>query len=998
MTKSFLLFNQQMPIPQLNRVPQQSWRSQQNKYSPSKKTTRLSPVLNLKRGGSSMPPSRKPKRNILGKNLKKNLLSGVAILILLGFLSGLGVIAWFSRGLPEPGQLIDRELAQSTKIYDRTGEQLLYEIHGDQQRTLVTLTEMPEYVKWATVAIEDKDFYHHKGFSLWAIARTAFTNVIRGEKAGASTLTQQLVKNAMLTSEKRYSRKIREVLLAYKMEKKFAKDEILQMYLNEIPYGSTAYGVEAAAQRYFAKSVRDISLAEAAVLAALPQGPSRYSPYGQNLDLLIGRQQYILDQMVEQGYISEDDAEVAKAQDLEFKKQQSNIKAPHFVMYIKEKLEGRYGIKAVEQGGYKIITTLDLYKQEIAEEVITEQAEARLTDYEASNASLVSIDPKTGQILAMVGSKDYFNDEIDGQVNIATSLRQPGSSMKPLVYASSFIKGYTPDTILYDVVTNFSNDEANPYEPNNYDLKEHGPVSIRKALAGSLNVPAVKAIYLSGVSNVTDLATDIGYTSLNDPDRYGFSLVLGGAEVKLLEHTNAFAAFAREGLVNPVTGILRVEDSEGNVLEEFEQNDKKVLDGNIARMVNDILSDNNARAYAFGTQNWLTLGSRPVAAKTGTTNDYRDAWTIGYTPSIVTGVWVGNNDNTEMKRGAAGGVVAAPIWHDYMQKVLGDTPIEQFKKPDIKKTGKAVLDGEVGAPTIVRIDKVSGKLASEFTPPELIEEKMFFEPHSILYYVDKDDPTGDIPENPANDPQFNLWEERVLAWAEKEAASSTTASSTFIFSSDAPPTEVDDVHLPENIPDLRVITPSNNQVQLEKTLSVRIDTDSKLGVERVEYYLNDNLFRTETQSPFYLDQDISFLNNGYHKLTVRSCDEYSNCKSAEVEFNLILDRTLTVTDSEISLSSPLNGLAVNNIDFPLLINGSLTQPIAVARVDLFYINENDEKVFIDSVQPINSPNYSTTWPEAPQSGAYRIKAEAVLWNGNVRNSELTTVVVNNPNN
>ena len=319
------------------------------------------------------------------------------------------------------------------------------------------------------------------------------------------------------------------------------------------------------------------------------------------------------------------------------------------------------------------------------------------------------------------------------------------------------------------------------------------------------------------------------------------------------------------------------------------------------------------------------------------------------------------------------------------------------KSQKLKKTGKAVLDGEVGAPTVIKVDSVTGKLASEFTPTELIEEKLFFEPHSILYYVDKDDPTGPKPENPSADPQFELWEERILEWAEREAASSTSATSTFIFSTEAPPTEVDDVHLPENVPTLRVITPSNNQVQLEPKLSVRISTQSKRGVDRVDYFLNDNLFFSATKKPFYLDKNISFLNNGYHKLTVKSCDDVDNCKSESVEFNLILEQTLKVSDSSILLDSPLNGLAVNNIDYPLLINGSVTQPSAVARVDLFYINEGDEKQPITTIQPIDNNNFSTTWPDAPASGTYRIKAEAVLWNGNVRGSELVTIVVNNPN-
>ena len=809
---------------------------------------------------------------------KKTLKFGFFFLVGLG-LMGLVTVAWLSRGLPDPNRLIDRQIAQSTKIYDRTGETILYEIHGDEKRTLVSLDEIPDYVKWATIAVEDKDFYNHGGFSLWAMFRTAVTNVLFGKKAGGSTLTQQFIKNAVLSPEKTYTRKIKELILAYKVEEKFSKDEILQMYLNEIPYGSTAYGVEAASQRYFGKSVKDVNLAEAAILAALPQAPSRYSPYGSNKETLINRQHYILDLLRDQGRVPEAKTEAAKQYQLEFKKQnEDNITAPHFVMYIKELLAEKYGEKAIEQDGLKIYTTLDLYKQKIAEEVIKEQVEKNSKNFEASNAALVSIDPKTGQILAMVGSKDFFDEEIDGQVNVATSPRQPGSSLKPLVYAASFLKGYTPNTIIYDVVTNFSNDPANPYEPHNYDNKERGPISIRSALAGSLNIPAVKAIYLAGIDNVLSLAKDFGYSTLFDRDRFGLSLVLGGGEVKLLEHTNAYGVFAREGLISPVTSILKVEDKDGNILEEFEPGEeKRVLDAKVARMINDVLSDNNARTFVFGAKNWLTLDSRPVAAKTGTTNDYHDAWTMGYTPSIVTGVWVGNSDNAAMKRGADGSVVAAPIWHEYMARVLGDTPIETFNAPEIPKTGKAVLDGEIGGDKI-KIDRASGLLATEFTPANFIEEKVFNQNHSILYYIDKDDPLGSAPKNPENDPQFLLWENRIQAWA-----SATTTNAT------NPPTEYDNLHILENIPSFEIITPTNNQSVIEPTLSAQIRATAPRGINRAEYYIDNNLIATSSSYPFGFNNNVNFLTNGFHNLKIRVCDDIDNCAEKSVEFNLMLD-------------------------------------------------------------------------------------------------------------
>ncbi|MCX6795992.1 MAG: transglycosylase domain-containing protein, partial [Candidatus Falkowbacteria bacterium] len=618
-----------MPIPQLKHT--QSWRSHKKYYVNRGKIIQRRQTARRKKG-------------LFSSAIKKKILYffGGAILICCLILAA--AIFWLSRSLPDPNHLIEREVAQSTRIYDRTGKNIIYEIFSEQKRTLVKLSDIPADVKNATIAIEDKDFYKHKGFSFWAIFRSAVTDIIFRRSAGGSTLTQQFIKNAVLTNEKTLTRKIKELILAYRLEQKFSKDEILQMYLNEIPYGSTAYGVQAASQLYFGKDVKDTNLAEAAILAALPQAPTRYSPYGSHKDLLIGRQQYILELMSKQGYITEQEMNDAKNTEVKFKTPSASMIAPHFVMHIKEILSDKYGEKMVEQGGLKITTTLDLYKQNIAEEAIKTIGEKNSAKYDAGNAALLSLDPKTGQILAMVGSRDYFNDDIDGQVNVITSQRQPGSSIKPIIYSAAFIKGYTPNTILFDVVTNFSTSDT-PYEPHNYDSKEHGPVTMRQALAGSLNVPAVKTLYLAGVDNVLNLAQDFGYTTFSDRSRFGLSLVLGGGEVKPIEHFNAFSAFAREGIIHPVTGLLKVEDSAGNVLEEYKDDaGKQVIDPKIAREINNILSDNSARAFIFGEKNYLTLDNRPVAAKTGTTNDYHDAWTIGYTPSIVTGVWVGNSD------------------------------------------------------------------------------------------------------------------------------------------------------------------------------------------------------------------------------------------------------------------------------------------------------------------------------------------------------------------
>ena len=978
-----------MPIPQLSRKTRspRSWNNKKKKYYISH--------TDYKRGKNI---SSRKKKTKLPRIIINKLAKFLIIIIILGGIFGLATVVWLSRNLPDPNRLIDRQVAQTTKIYDRSGEIILYEIHGAEKRTLVNFNQIPEYLKNATVAIEDKDFYKHKGFSFWAIFRTAVTNILRGQKAGGSTLTQQLIKNAILTPEKTYTRKIKELLIAYKVENKYSKDEILQMYLNEIPYGSTAYGVQAASRRYFGKSAQEISLAEAAILAALPQAPTRYSPYGSNKDLLIARQHYILDLMVKQNYISEEEAEQAKTAELEFKEQTDNIMAPHFVMYVKELLADKYGEKMIEQEGLKIWTTLDLYKQEIAEEVIKDRCEKNKTNYDAWNAALISLDPKTGQILAMVGSRDYFaesepEDCVSGRSckfepndNVTIRGRQPGSSFKPVVYATAFLKGYTPDTVLYDVVTNFST-TAKPYEPHNYDSQEHGPVTIRKALAGSLNIPAVKIIYLAGINNVLDLADDLGYTTLKDRSRFGLSLVLGGGEIKLIEHTNAFSAFAREGKLHPTTAILKIEDKDGKVIEEYKDKEKKVLEPKIARLINNILSDNAARAFAFGETNWLTLGSRPVAAKTGTTNDYRDAWTIGYTPSIVTGVWAGNNDNTEMKRGAAGGTVAAPIWHDYMQKVLGDTPIEYFKQPEKIITGKPVLDGKIGGEIKVKIDKSSGLLATEYTPEHLIEEKTFSQHHSILYYINKNDPRGDPAKDPVKDPQFELWESRVLAWAKEQEQE---------LSDEKPPTEYDNLHKPENQPTFIIESPTNNQIIMEPLLAVDINASAPRGINRAEYYINDNLLASISSYPFDLSQSISFLSNGFHKLKVRVCDDVDNCSEKTLEFNLILDEPPVINNINTSWLEPGSGLAVTNIDFPLILKVNIVNPMQTAKINFYYLADNsNEPQYITTLQPVETSPAVTQWATVPASGTYRLYAEAYGWNGQFAKNEEITITVTN---
>lgn len=701
---------------------------------------------------------------------------------------------YYSRFLPDPNNWQNRRVIQSTKIYDRDGKNLLYEIHGEEKRTVVPFDQIPQIVKNATITAEDAEFYNHFGINFRGILRAILADVTNKKLIeGGSSITQQLVKNTYLSPERTFSRKIKEFILAIALERRYSKDEILNFYLNQIPYGSNSYGIEAAAQTYFNKSAKDLSLAEAVYLAALPKAPSYYSPYGSHPDELKARANYILERLYELKYISRKDHQDALNNQINFIGQKTQIAAPHFVMFTRDYLNEKYGEDFVEKGGLKVTTTLNLDLQKIAENAVEEGAK-RNEIYNAKNASLVAIDPKTGQILAMVGSKDYFgNPEPDGcepgkscqfepNVNIATRLRQPGSSFKPFVYATAINNGYTPDTVIWDVPTEFNPlcswtgvaepgiDQNTCYKPKNYDGKFRGPVTLKEALANSLNVPSVKVLYLAGINNSINTAESMGITTLKDRSQYGLSLVLGAAEVKLLDIVSAYGVFATNGMRQKPTGILKVEDSNSHVLEEYKDESQKIISDQVAREINNILSDNNARALMFGLYSPLSLADRPAAAKTGTTQDpndatkAKDAWIIGYTPSLVAGVWTGNNDNAPIEKGGAGVMAAGPIWHDFMTQALKDKPIETFPKPDPTVTDKQILNGQYQISVKLRINKNNGLLASEKTPQDSVEEKDFKEVHNILYWVDKNDPQGSPPENPDGDPQYKNWEAAIQNW------------------------------------------------------------------------------------------------------------------------------------------------------------------------------------------------------------------------------------------
>lgn len=596
----------------------------------------------------------------------------------------LGIYIYLST--PSVSSLTEGKISQTSIIYNRTGEHVLYEIHGEENRKVIPHGQIPDFVRQATIAAEDNDFYSHKGIDPKAILRSLKADVSSNEiQQGGSTITQQLARNVFLTREKTFKRKLYEVILAVKIESAYSKDEILDMYLNEIPYGSNAYGLESASETFFGKSAFELSLDESVLLSALPNATTLYSPYGNHTSELIKRKNKILDRMAELKFISETDAESAKQTDtlskvIPFKQ---TIDCPHFVFYVKEQLEKQYGADMLEKGGFQIYTTLDWDLQKKAEDAVQKNMSTLGERYDATNAALVSVDPKTGQILAMVGSRDYFDKSIDGQVNVATSPRQPGSSFKPFAYAAAFEKGYQPENMLYDIPTNFGPDgSGQDYKPQNYDGSFHGLVTMRQALSNSLNIPAVKTLYLAGISNTIDLAHRLGITTLNDTNRYGLALVLGGGEVTLLDETASYAVFGNDGKKNTATGVLKIVGSDGNAFYESSAENTQTIHPEIARKINSILSDNSARSMVFGTGSKLYIPGRQVAAKTGTTQEFHDAWTVGYTPSLAAGVWVGNNNNAAMEAGADGSYVAAPIWNDFMKEALKNYPSESFTDYD----------------------------------------------------------------------------------------------------------------------------------------------------------------------------------------------------------------------------------------------------------------------------------------------------------------------------
>ena len=766
------------------------------------------------------------------------------VVLAMGAFLAVGFFFYTVRNLPDAEEITQRSVIESTKIYDRTGEVLLYEIHGEEKRTVIPFEDIPDFVKQATISVEDNAFYSHPAFDWRGIVRSIFTDIIRGGVVqGGSTITQQLAKKAFLSDEKTLTRKIKELALAWKLEGRYSKDEILSLYLNQVPYGGNSYGIEAAARTFFNKKAKDLTLSEAALLAALPNAPSYYSPWGNHTDELEDRRRFILKRMNELGYI--DEAQLTLAGDNQPKvaaQPTSSIKAPHFVFYVQDYLREKYGEDLLEAGGLEITTTLDWDMQQVAETAIQDGVKRNSDLYGGENAALVAEDPATGQILAMVGSKNYFAASVpkncqsgktckfDGQFNVATQgLRQPGSALKPFVYMTSWEQGLTPDTILWDVPTEFAsgnsncpatvdfrNDNKECYHPENFDGHFRGPVTMEEALAQSINVPAVKTLYLGTLDRTLENLKSFGINTLSDKNRFGLSLTLGGGEVRLSELVGAYSVLAADGVYHKQAVVLKVQDKDGKTLEEYNDAGAKVIEPNYVRLVNDVLSDVDLRAPLYSSSLGLTqVPGYQIALKTGTTNDYRDAWTIGYAPNLVGGIWVGNNNREPLKSKGSSILAAVPIWHDFMTKVLPKKDLETFPRPDPVSSSNPVIRGEL----------VQGEY------------------HEILYYLGR-----------VNDSQFNNWETGVKNWLIYNQVDLNRFKTTTSFVLDSTSESVSTGEI-----SLDLVTPKNGDF-IKDEVQVEADIRSVSKITKLEVYFNNIL----------VESLVKDLGNSYsYKSTIR---------------------------------------------------------------------------------------------------------------------------------
>ncbi len=902
-------------------------------------------------------------------NLKKTL-TWIFRLFAVGIFAAAMLFLYYAKDLPDPNKLLDRQVPESTKIFARDNS-LLYEIHGEYKRTLVNLDQISPNLKNATVAVEDKDFYNHGGISFTGIARAIMVDILSGKKSqGGSTITQQFVKKSILTDDKSWDRKIREMILAVAIDSRFSKEDILKFYLNEIPYGRNAYGIEAASQSYFNKSAKDLSLAESAYLAAMPQAPTYYNPFGPNRTSLDNRKNTILYLMQQQGYITEEQNKQAENEKVNFSKITTGIKAPHFVLWVQDYLANKFGEKTLEEGGLKIYTTLDPRLQDIAETAVKNGVEKSSKKYNANNAALVAIDPKTGQILAMVGSKDYFGESepagctpgknctFEPNVNVALSQRQPGSSFKPYVYGTAFKKeyGFSPASMLIDVVTNFGTFNGKAYIPGNYNGQNYGPVSMRKAMAGSLNVPAVKTLSLVGVENAVQTARDLGITS--PLANCGLSLVLGGCEVRLVDHVAAMSVIANGGVKNEKTPILKIVGKDNIIIEEFKSNPQAVFDPQAAYEVISIMTDNNARAYVFGNSSPLVLPGRPVAAKTGTTQNWHDGWTMGFTPSLAAGVWSGNNNGELLKKGADGVLVAAPIWHDFMVAALKDTPAEDFPVPagiqkvavdelsgklptEISPTTKIETFANYSVPTAydnahvkVATDSLTGQPADSSTP----QERIIYKVYTVLHSERQDNPN---------------WENPVVEWA---------LAHGYIY----PPNDAQVLQPSnngENKISVNILEPSDGATISQLPFSLTANISSSNPIAKAELYINGELYKNSFTRPFTFIVDKN-LSDGSYTLAVKAIDINGNSADTSITINVM-------TQAPITLVEPADQ---SLLVFPVTLTAESSN--RYPTVNFYFQNSKGQNTLIGNAANVDhiggNFRYTFKWLTAPESGSYKL--------------------------
>jgi len=957
-------------------------------------------------------------------------------LILFFAVVGFSFFSYIYLTLPDIDDVESLFAAQASVIYDRNGE-VLYTIQGDENRKNVDFEAISKYAGFAVIAMEDDKFYDHAGFDFAAILKALCSEVgVCSQARGGSTITQQYIKNTFLSSERSYVRKAKEILLSMQLEKRYNKDEILALYLNRIPYGSNIYGVEVASQTFFGKPAVDLSIAESAILAALPKAPSYYFPYGENVyarielesemilendfkteeeiveadtDFIIkgllgktytfgegeeardiyvsGRVNFVLDRMKALGFVTEEEWEVAieEANNMEFKPLRQDIEAPHFVMYVRQLLEEQYETETIQSSGFRITTTLDMDMQKMAEESIDKFGQSNQDKYGASNSALISVDPNNGQILAMVGSRDYWNDEISGKDNVTVRKRAPGSSFKPMAYAAAYLAGYAPSAVVYDVKTTFGG-----WTPNNYDGRFKGPVTMRSALGSSLNIPAIKAAHLAGLENVEKLARDMGIDFTGSADEQGLTMSLGTGPARPLDMALGYSVFANGGeRVEPVS-ILKIEDMEGNIIFEYETpKNEQVLDPEVAYLMNDSLSDTSSRPAGYW-RDQLSLPGQVNGAKTGTSNVKdeatgviypQDNWTIGYVRNLVTAVWSGNNDGSHLNGNATGLGTASPIWKDYMTKAVNKVEKADFEKPEgikwvrvSRRSGKlpskstpsgdtvSAVFASFSVPTeydtsyqLIKIDKVSGKLATEFTPKEAIEEKAFFTHHSIL-----------------RDNQ--QWESAVRAWARASGQD------------DLPPTEYDDVHTAETMdvkPQITITSPKSMGKISPPQVAVMVDVSSPAGIDRVEYYFNDELVSTSTKAPFTGNINLSpgLKDGSTHSIRAVVYDEILRSNQSSIKVKVGTDDT----PPKVSFVYPTNGSKLTAGSSVGIQLEAYDADGAVASV----------RYYLDGKLQKNQIVYPFDWQfQAPEKeGKYILKVEAFDHANNKGSDSITITVV-----